>query len=58
MSQEAEVLLRTILYQLKNARGLDEAVIAVETMCSQETIAWVNEQVTASKALSEKKFRD
>ena len=46
MSQETEVLLRTILYQIKSAKSLKQAVKAIEVMCSDDTISIVNQRLS------------
>ena len=43
MCMETDVILRTILYQIKTAKSIDEIERAVEVMCSKDMIAAVNE---------------
>ena len=50
MALETNVILKAVLYQLKMAHDLEAAINAVETMCEQELIAVVNEQVQKEKA--------
>ena len=50
MSQETDVLLRTILYQIKIAKTLGEAEMAVEVMCSKDVIAAVEQMASEYKA--------
>ncbi|MCL2616367.1 MAG: hypothetical protein FWD96_01830 [Defluviitaleaceae bacterium] len=50
MRQDYEMILRTILYQVKTAETLADAEYAIEVMCSKETIAIVNSAIHARKA--------
>jgi len=50
MALETTVLLRTILFQLRTAQTLEDAIIALEAMCSKEDIAVVKEKVDELKA--------
>jgi len=45
MRQDFEMLLRTILYQVKTAETLTDVEYAIEVMCSKEAIAVVNDAV-------------
>ncbi|MCL2617767.1 MAG: hypothetical protein FWD98_01815 [Defluviitaleaceae bacterium] len=45
--REHEIILRTILYQVKTAETLADAEYAVEVLCSEETVAIVNSTVLA-----------
>lgn len=49
MSQETEVLLRTILYQIGISKTLDEAMRAIKVMCSKDTIAVVEKEIEEYK---------
>ena len=52
MSQETDVLLRTILYQIGISKSLDEAMRAVKVMCSKDTIAAVEKEIEEHKKQS------
>ena len=45
MNQETDVLLRTILYQVKRAKSLKEVERAIMVMCSKDVIAAVEKEV-------------
>jgi hypothetical protein len=55
MSLETETLLRTILYQLKMTDDIEDAREAVEVMCSEETVAYVEKKAAQSKTRKETK---
>ena len=55
MSQETEVLLRTILYQAKISKSAEEIINAIEVMCTKDTIAAVNEKAEIYKKKQEAK---
>ena len=46
MALETTVILRTILYQLKNSKTLEEAISAVEVMCTKDDISAVEQQLS------------
>lgn len=46
---ETTVLLRTLLYQAKNAKDVDEVIRAIEVMCSKDDIAAVEQQLAKAK---------
>ena len=50
MGQKTDVLLRTILYQIKIAKSLEEAEMAIEVMCSKDVIAAVEQMANEYKA--------
>lgn len=50
MSQETTVILRSILYQLKESEDLIDAVMAVEAMCTKDDIAAVEQKIAEKKA--------
>jgi len=45
MAYETVVLLRTLLYQAKNAKDKEEIIRAIEVMCSKDDIAAVEQQL-------------
>ncbi|MCL2054572.1 MAG: hypothetical protein FWG90_09120 [Oscillospiraceae bacterium] len=45
MAMETTTLLRSILYQLKKAKNLKEAISAVSVMCSKDDIAAVEKEL-------------
>ena len=45
MSLETQVLLKTILYQAKRAKNAQEIIHAIEAMCDEETIAFIEKKV-------------
>jgi hypothetical protein len=47
MSQETTVILRSVLFQLRRAKTLNEAVFAVRAMCSKDDIAAVEQEINA-----------
>ena len=49
MSLETDVLLRTILFQVKTAKSLDEVEIAIEAMCTKDVVAAVKEKAEEYK---------
>ena len=49
MNQEIDVLLRTILYQVKISKSLEEAEMAIRVMCSKDVIAAVEQQANEYK---------
>jgi hypothetical protein len=51
MSQETETILRSVLYQIKTASSLKAVTIAIEAMCSEETVAYVEKKVRESDSL-------
>jgi hypothetical protein len=51
MSQETDVLLRTILYQVGMAESLEEARNAIKVMCTKDVIAAVEQQIIESKEI-------
>lgn len=44
MSMETTALLRTILFQLKKSKNVDEAISAVRVMCTKDDIAAVEQE--------------
>ncbi|MCL2188098.1 MAG: hypothetical protein FWC16_09740 [Defluviitaleaceae bacterium] len=51
---ETTVILRSILYQARKAQSLDEAIIAIEAMCTKDDIAAVKEKIEEAKKLISK----
>jgi hypothetical protein len=51
MSQETDVLLRTILYQVEVAESLEEVKSAIRVMCTKDVIAAVQQQVSEIKGI-------
>jgi len=45
MAKETEILLRTIMFQVKKAETLKEAINAIEAMCDEDTIAYAEKKV-------------
>jgi len=43
--KETEVILQSMLYNVKRAKTLKQAVIALESMCDEQTIAYVEKKV-------------
>ena len=50
MALDTAVILRSILYHMKTAEDLTDAVLAVEAMCSKDDIAAVDQKVAERKA--------
>ena len=55
MSQETDVILRSILFQVKTAKTLKDVENAVEVMCTKDVIAAVNEKAEEFKKRHEEK---
>jgi len=49
VSYETDILLRTILYQVKTAKSLEEAERAIKVMCSKDMIAAVEQTIQEGK---------
>ena len=49
MSKETDVILRSMLYNAKKSKTLKEAIIALEAMCDEETIAYAEKKVKESQ---------
>jgi len=49
MSMETDVLLRTVLFQIKT-NDKEKAIIAIEAMCPKDLVAAVNEKVAEYKS--------
>ncbi|MCL1924461.1 MAG: hypothetical protein FWF50_02630 [Defluviitaleaceae bacterium] len=49
MSKETHTILKSMLYNVKKAETLEEAVISLEAMCDEETIAYVEKKVKEAK---------
>ena len=45
MAKETEVILKSVLYNVKNAKNLEEAINSVEVLCDEETIAYVEKKI-------------
>ncbi|MDR1736730.1 MAG: hypothetical protein LBR85_07695 [Oscillospiraceae bacterium] len=54
MSQETGAILRAVLYQAKMSKNADDIITAVEAMCTEETIAYVEKKVAQAKARQER----
>jgi hypothetical protein len=54
MSQETETILRSVLYNAKTSTSLEAVIIAIEAMCSEETIAYVEKKVREADAIKKK----
>ena len=51
MSKETDTILRAVMYNVKKAKTLKEAIIALEAMCDEETIAYAEKKANeASKS--------
>ncbi|MCL2054575.1 MAG: hypothetical protein FWG90_09165 [Oscillospiraceae bacterium] len=48
------IFLRSILYQLKRAENLNQAISAVSVMCSKDDIAVVEKEILALKETQSK----
>jgi len=49
MAHETVVLLRSLLYQAKSAKDVDEIIRAIEVMCTKDDIAAVEQQIVKAK---------
>ena len=47
--KETEVILQSMLFNVKRAKSLPEAIIALESMCDEQTIAYVEKKVKEAK---------
>jgi len=54
MIYETDILLRTILYQVKMAESLEEAERAIKVMCTKDVIAAVEQEVQEGKKSKKK----
>jgi len=43
--KETEVILKSMLFHVKSAKTLHGAIIALESMCDEETIAYAEKKV-------------
>jgi len=43
--KETEVILQSMLYNVKRSKTLKQAIIALESMCDEQTIAYVEKKV-------------
>jgi predicted lysophospholipase L1 biosynthesis ABC-type transport system permease subunit len=55
MAMETIALLRSLLYQAKKAKTLEDAINAITIMCSKEDIATVDDQI-AKEQKKDKQF--
>jgi len=55
MAKETEVILQSMLYNVKRSKTLEEAIIALESMCDEQTIAYVEKKVKEAIAAENKK---
>jgi len=53
MAHETVVLLRSLLYQAKNAKDVNEIIRAIEVMCTKDDIAAVEQQIAKAKEKSQ-----
>jgi len=51
MAVETSTILRGLLLAVKRAKTLEEAILAVETFCTGDDVAFVNEQILKMKKL-------
>ena len=49
--KETEVILRSMLFNVKNAETLEEAIVSLEAMCDEETIAYAEKKVKEAKSI-------
>ena len=53
-SKEIEVILSTILFQVRTAESIDEAVAALDAMCATDDTSSANDKAAVWKALKSK----
>ena len=53
MSKETDTILRSMLFSVKNAKTLKQAVRSLEAMCDEETIAYVEKKVKEAQEAEE-----
>ena len=51
---ETTVILRSMLYQARTAKSLEEIVTAIEVMCTKDDIAAVKEKISEIQELKSK----
>jgi len=49
MSKETDTILRSMMYNVKKAKTLKEAIISLEAMCDEDTIAYAEKKVKESE---------
>ena len=49
MSRRIDTILKSMLYHVKTAATLDEAIIALENMCDEKMVAYVEKKVEQAK---------
>ena len=55
MAAETKIILKTLLLQAKEAKSLDDIIFAIEVMCDEEAVAWVEKKINEKR---EKKGKD
>ena len=45
MSKETDTILRAVMFNVKKAKTLEEAIISLEAMCDEDTIAYAEKKV-------------
>ena len=54
MSKETNTILKSMMFNVKKAKTLEEAVISLEAMCDEEIVAYAEKKVKELEAQQNK----